>query len=223
MDSNQKPAEGVVKKLYVVRHGETNFNREERSQGPDAELSSLGRIQTGHLAMRFGATSVDNIISSDMKRAEETAEAIATITGHTILYSELFREMKQPSEVVGKFFVDSLVVEARNQMRINECVKTWHYSDEENAYDLYARALLARRFLEACTETNSVVVSHGIFISMLFCTLLTESEIAAMVLYFSFRHRMHLDNTGITVFEHGMFGGNLCWRMCVWNDHAHLG
>ncbi|MBO6113915.1 MAG: histidine phosphatase family protein [Lachnospiraceae bacterium] len=63
--------------IYIVRHGETPWNKEKRLQGGvDIELNDFGR----ELAIKTGEglrnTPIDLIYSSPLKRAYETAELI---------------------------------------------------------------------------------------------------------------------------------------------------
>ncbi|GFH29711.1 uncharacterized protein HaLaN_28420, partial [Haematococcus lacustris] len=59
--------------LHVTRHGETDWNKEHRLQGQlDPDLNDTGR-----LAEHFAGSHLDAIYSSDLKRAVNTAQAIA--------------------------------------------------------------------------------------------------------------------------------------------------
>jgi broad specificity phosphatase PhoE len=65
--------------VYLVRHGETEWNRNGRWQGQqDVPLSNMGRRQAAALAHRFQTLDqkVDAFYSSDLQRAMETAEII---------------------------------------------------------------------------------------------------------------------------------------------------
>ena len=63
--------------LFIVRHGETVWNREGRIQGhTDVALSAKGKEQAARLAQRLQAVSFDAAYSSDLCRASETAAAI---------------------------------------------------------------------------------------------------------------------------------------------------
>ena len=64
-------------KLILVRHGQTVWNREKRAQGiSDIELNEYGRAQAECLALSLRNEGIDRIISSPLKRAVHTAEAI---------------------------------------------------------------------------------------------------------------------------------------------------
>ncbi len=65
-------------RLILVRHGETDWNREGRIQGwLDIELNELGRKQAMSLADELKEEKIESIYSSSLRRALETAKLIA--------------------------------------------------------------------------------------------------------------------------------------------------
>jgi broad specificity phosphatase PhoE len=71
-------------RIYLIRHGETDWNREGRWQGhADVPLSAAGLQQASRLARRLGSQgfSPEVLYSSDLSRAWETAEAIGGALG----------------------------------------------------------------------------------------------------------------------------------------------
>ncbi len=73
--------------VYLVRHGETDWNRERRFQGQkDIPLNQYGKRQANKLADYFVIKkfSIDSIYSSDLKRAVLTAEFIAMKLNHIV-------------------------------------------------------------------------------------------------------------------------------------------
>lgn len=72
--------------LILVRHGETDWNRERRIQGStDIPLNDTGREQARAVGARLRDTLAEtaevSIASSDLRRASETAELIAAQLG----------------------------------------------------------------------------------------------------------------------------------------------
>jgi len=64
--------------LILVRHGETEWNVAEVFRGQaDIDLSETGRKQAGLLATYLSTAAIEAIYSSPLKRARQTAEAIA--------------------------------------------------------------------------------------------------------------------------------------------------
>jgi probable phosphoglycerate mutase len=68
--------------LLLVRHGQSTWNREHRIQGQlDPPLSEEGRRQAASLARRLAGRRLAGFYASDLKRAWETAQAVATANG----------------------------------------------------------------------------------------------------------------------------------------------
>jgi glucosyl-3-phosphoglycerate phosphatase len=68
--------------LVVVRHGETDWNAEERAQGhADVPLNAVGHAQADVVAPVLAELDPSRLWSSDLTRALQTAEHIAGATG----------------------------------------------------------------------------------------------------------------------------------------------
>lgn len=70
-----------MKRLYLLRHGQTEFNVKKLVQGRcDSPLTDLGRKQAGMAAAWLKAHDVvpDKVVSSPLGRAMDTAQLVAT-------------------------------------------------------------------------------------------------------------------------------------------------
>lgn len=70
-----------MKKLYLLRHGQTEFNVKKLAQGRcDSPLTDLGRKQAGMAAAWLKGHDVvpDKVVSSSLGRAMDTAQLVAT-------------------------------------------------------------------------------------------------------------------------------------------------
>lgn len=70
-----------MKKLYLLRHGQTEFNVKKLVQGRcDSPLTDLGRKQAGMAAAWLKGHDVvsDKVVSSPLGRAMDTAQLVAT-------------------------------------------------------------------------------------------------------------------------------------------------
>ncbi|MBM0741397.1 histidine phosphatase family protein [Phormidium sp. CLA17] len=71
------PKQGYHTRLLLVRHGETEWNRQKRFQGQiDVPLNDNGRSQSNQAAEFLKAIPIDHAITSPMLRPKETAEVI---------------------------------------------------------------------------------------------------------------------------------------------------
>ena len=68
--------------LRFIRHGETDWNRQNRFQGQiDVPLNAAGLAQAQRLAGRLAAEPPALLLSSDLQRARQTAEPLAAAWG----------------------------------------------------------------------------------------------------------------------------------------------
>jgi broad specificity phosphatase PhoE len=83
-----------VTTLLLARHGETDWNRARRWQGhADRPLTDLGRAQAAALGDRLADIALDAVYSSDLRRARETAEAVALPHGLDVIELPELREV----------------------------------------------------------------------------------------------------------------------------------
>ncbi|MCQ2537681.1 MAG: histidine phosphatase family protein [Lachnospiraceae bacterium] len=81
-------------KLYLLRHGQTDWNVEWRMQGSeDIPLNELGLKQAREAAERMKNNHYDVIFSSPLQRARVTAEIISEALGMDYIIDERLTEM----------------------------------------------------------------------------------------------------------------------------------
>jgi probable phosphoglycerate mutase len=78
--------------VYLVRHAETESNATRIVQLPDAALSARGHTQAARLAARLARDGVAAIVSSDLRRAATTGEAVRAATGAPLTHDPRLRE-----------------------------------------------------------------------------------------------------------------------------------
>jgi len=82
-----------VTRLIVWRHGNTDWNAGNRIQGHiDTDLNDVGRAQAEAAAPVLAALRPALIVSSDLRRCHETAQALAVLTGLEVATDKRLRE-----------------------------------------------------------------------------------------------------------------------------------
>jgi probable phosphoglycerate mutase len=79
--------------IILIRHGETAWNAERRLQGHiDIALNTEGLRQAAAVAAALDGETVDAVFASDLQRALQTAQAVATARGLPVRQDPALRE-----------------------------------------------------------------------------------------------------------------------------------
>lgn len=153
----------AITNIYLARHGETEYNRCNQIQGRgiDASLNDTGLQQAQAIARYLQDISMQQIISSSLKRSRQTAEAIAKQQRLDVLgYRDLDEmdfgvlEGKPVSEI------QSELKDLHNRWKSGDL----HYALEqaESPNTVFKRAdKRARMILEQYQHENVLFVLHG--------------------------------------------------------------
>jgi glucosyl-3-phosphoglycerate phosphatase len=88
-----RPSRNRRRRLVLVRHGETDWNAEERAQGhADVPLNAVGHAQAETVAHALATFEPTRLWSSDLARALQTAEHVSTATGLVVEPDARLRE-----------------------------------------------------------------------------------------------------------------------------------
>jgi len=211
---------------YLVRHGESVSNLEGRVQGQaDIELSPLGHAQARQVAdwaRRLAASrpgdvaTIREVWSSPLRRARETAAAIAAAIGLPVLLDE------QLCELHAGIFQGHLWADLE-QMFPDE-VTQWRSGDPhyvipggESRAQLAARGRAALESLAARDPLGMIVVAHGgVLTAALGSMLGREHPLLAAAAERPFTKLPALANCSVTELE---------WpgpRLVAFNETGHL-
>lgn len=154
--------------LYLVRHGETDWNVQGRWQGQvDVALNERGRQQAQHSAEMLRSVPLVAIYSSDLMRAAETARAIARVNPAPLVLEPRLREIHQgewQGLLVGE--IEARYAEAYYQRRQNPLIVA--APGGETTQQVRERALAAvGDLLARHPQGNVAVVSHGFTLAVL--------------------------------------------------------
>lgn len=149
--------------FYLVRHGQTDWNKERKIQGQlDIPLNETGEQQAKDLAKALKKIKMDLAFSSDLLRAKRTAEIIALEHKLAIQTTKLLRERNfgnlqgGPSSafITHTKLMQKLIHEKRLQYKIDTNIE----SDEE----VITRVItFLRETALAYPDKNILVGTHG--------------------------------------------------------------
>lgn len=209
-----------------MRHGESEANVARVHGSAKYPLTEKGKEQARFIAERCKNLPIQKIVASSMIRAQQTAEVIGETLQLPIDTTDLLIECQGPKRFMDRHYEDP-DTKAGYETIIKNFASGYRFEDEENFDDLKERGLKALEYLRALPDEHILVVSHGLFLSVLMaCAVfgkdLSSHECGQMMNKFLMR------NTGLSIFEYSPFDElydmevKQGWRVWTWNDHAHL-
>ncbi len=211
-----------TKLIYFVRHGETESNATGIRQGSSGALTEQGRTQALATAKRFplhkGHPQV--IYSSPYERTKETAEIIAKYLGIKVKYSNLLKERKNPSEILGHWSGDRIVRTITDRIDKSYHPDDLRISDEENFIDLKKRAKKLLRFITHRWQKRIIMVTHSRFLKLVVSYMIYGNKLTASQ-YNNLSYFNKINNAGMAIclYTHHWFKKDE-WKLLVWNDLA---
>ena len=194
-------------KLYLIRHGETDYNNALRFQGQtDIPLYQKGIEQAEKAADFFRDIPLQAIYTSTLIRAKTTAEIIAGVKGMDVQETDALREMsfgiwenmnsKDIQKKYAKEWKDFFASPARTTI-----------PQGESMLDVQKRAYpTVQEILDRYPEGDVAFVAHGGIIRVLMCTMLGLDLNRAW--------HLHVGNASITCFYY--------WGRSYTLDYANL-
>ncbi|APE09788.1 histidine phosphatase family protein [Rhodococcus sp. 2G] len=213
-----RPEEGSqsprVRQLVLLRHGQTEYNATRRMQGQlDTDLSELGRQQALAVAEAIARFDPLAVVSSDLRRAYDTATALGDRIGLPVSIDTRLRETHLGEwQGLTHTEVDAVAPGARSAWRADA---TWAPPGGENRIDVARRSMAVVGELldkyEDWSDRPIVLVAHGGLIAALTAALLDLPVDRWSVLG-------GLGNTGWV--QLSGYGEVPSWRLDVWNASA---
>jgi probable phosphoglycerate mutase len=156
-------------RIIAIRHGETAWNVDTRLQGHlDIGLNDRGRWQASRAALALQGETLDTIYASDLSRARDTAQAVASLSGQTVHTTPGLRERhfgllqgQTHAEIEANWPVDALLWRQRDPH--------WVPEGGESLVVFYARVVETLAELAAQHVGQQIVlVAHGGVLDMLY-------------------------------------------------------
>ncbi len=202
-------------RLYLVRHGETEWNAEGRIQGhTDVGLSEKGQHQAQAVAQRLSGVTFDAAYSSDLSRTAETARIILAQQKITLTATAQLRERHY-----GVF--EGLTV-AERQARYPDMFSAslsnnldFAPTDGESLVQVGARmAAFISDLRERHLEGTVLIAGHG---GSLRCGLTALLGLPLEALW-----RLFLDNCGLSIVDTYPESDGVGAVLRLFNDTSHL-
>ena len=150
-------------RIIAVRHGETAWNVDTRIQGQlDVPLNEKGRWQAQRLARALAASEpMAALYSSDLLRAWDTAQSIATTSGLVVVTETGLRE-RAFGQFEGKTFVELEDSWPQETLRWRQRDPDWAPAGGESLLEVRGRVLETVETLAARHMGEQIVlVTHG--------------------------------------------------------------
>lgn len=200
--------------IYLIRHGQTEWNLEGRWQGQmNSDLTPLGVAQAKAVARRLEATEFHVLYSSDLTRTYDTAKAISATTGHEILAEKRLRERR------GGLMEGHTLVEAQEkfpehfEVALHQRPADFAFPGGESEIELRDRAMdVLTELAERHPGERVVAVSHGAILN----TFLRH-VLGAQSTSLAFR----LNNCGLSIVTYGKFRSG-DWMVNTINEIGYL-
>lgn len=223
-DSSVERMTPVVRRLILLRHGQTHYNVASRMQGQlDTDLTEYGVAQAKTAAQALASRDPLLIRSSDLRRARDTAQALAEVTGLPVETDIRLRETHLGDwQGLSHLDVDDRMPGARGIWRDDA---TWTPPGGESRVDVANRALPLVAEIVAQTphwgagehpDRPVILVAHGGVIAAMTAGLLALPTEKWPVFG-------GLANTSwVQLSGHGVVGAAPNWRLDVWNASAEV-
>lgn len=210
----------VKRQLILLRHGQTHYNATDRMQGQlDTDLTELGRTQAKTAAAELAVRSPLRIISSDLRRAFDTAIALGDACELSVAADTRLRETHLGDwQGLTHHEVDDRAPGARAAWRADA---TMSPPSGESRVDVAQRSVpVVRESIANLPEWGStdapvVLVAHGGLIAALTAALLDLPVDRWPVLG-------GLSNTSWVQLSSSGEEESLGWRLDVWNASAKV-
>jgi broad specificity phosphatase PhoE len=166
--------EGIMKTIYLVRHGMTQANADGRFQGwEDHPLNETGRSQAESLAERAKGLKLTKLYASDLIRTHETLAPLAKIKEMPITTKKGLREIS-----FGDWEGEKITDIQRTQGKLLDTL--WRHAADahipggEDLFKAQERGWDAFDAIrqEMAENTKVMVASHGGMIRLLLCKIL---------------------------------------------------
>ena len=204
--------------LSLIRHGENpaNVNHQFSYKNVDYSLNAKGRLQAQQTADYLATQPLDEVYSSPLKRARETAEYIAQAHQLPITIDERFREIN-----VGA--METYPPTAANWNKHNSIIAEWFegnhtiaFPEGENYIELLARFRAALHDATSGKEGKHIaIVAHGGIFTHTLHDICPDLDMRPLRVRDN--NNCSITRIALTTDEERVYG-----QLLQWADYSHL-
>ncbi len=200
----------MKKNIYIIRHGETEYNRLQIMQGRsiDMSLNETGTTQANAFHEQYKSIPFELVYTSELKRSRESVKNFITATTHVI--DDRITEISWGAN-------EGKPIDNKVTQRFKRMMQEWSNGNLEHSIpggesgkSLRDRLQSFIKDLSTRKEKHILVCTHGRALKMLI-TLLLNEDISEMEKY---KHA----NTGLYLMEYS----DNQFKLKKANDTSHL-
>ncbi len=218
----------MAETVYLVRHGQSVANVDDKFWGPEVPLTEKGEQQAARVAKRCAALDFDVIHASTMERARRTAWFIHEETGKPIEYFDDLVERKEPPRLIGMYEWDPKCQQLHYEWTESFLTSGKKVEGGENFEEIVNRAERMLGLWAKHPAHSIVAVGHGFFLRCIMARIMFGENITPDQLR-GVLFGMTSTNTGLSqiirardnVWHPWVKDGD--WLIRIWNDAEHLG
>jgi probable phosphoglycerate mutase len=199
-----------MKKIYLIRHGESEWNILKKIQGQkDIPLTKKGIQQAKLVGKRLMDENINKIYSSDLKRAYDTAKIIGDYIKIEPVYTKSFREINfgiwegLSNNIMNREYRDEIYLWRKEPEKLK-------IQGAETLYEVQERAINSLNAIVHSEDENILIVSHGVTLKTMILGLLNMD-----LAYFK---NLTIDNVGLSIIEFREYNKVLK----LLNDTSHI-
>ncbi len=153
--------------IYLLRHGQTNYNVEKRYQGMwgESELTPLGVEEAKAVGEHLAPVPFDRIYVSGALRAAQTASYVFPSRTEEFIYRNDLREL-HTGELTGRLLADCMLAFGERMQKITPEEDYAEFGGESTS-DVRARAQKAVKDILAGGGECVCIIAHGAFMRFL--------------------------------------------------------
>jgi len=165
----------VIREIFLVRHGETDFNKAGivQGRGVNSSINEMGQFQAQKLFEHFKHISFNAVLTSTLQRTQQTLQPFAEAGYELIAHEEL--------DEINWGIHEGKITTYESSNGYHELIIQWksgnvhaHVEEGESPLELQQRQLKFINEILPAYEGKILICSHGRAMRSMLCTMLDK-------------------------------------------------